>query len=75
MLRKFLKVTGRTLLSLVILLILGGLVATGYLFFTRPHSPQFKDIDGRTIPESIAVLEEIELGARRLAQVRHLLAG
>jgi len=62
MLRKLLKITGRVLLSLVILLIIGGLVAAGYLFFTRPHTPQFKDVDGRTIPESIAVLEEIELG-------------
>ena len=62
MLRKTLKLIGRVLLSLVILLVLGGLIATGYLFFTRPYTPQFKDAEGRTIPESIAVLEEVELG-------------
>jgi pimeloyl-ACP methyl ester carboxylesterase len=65
MLRKILKIIGWALLSLLILLIIGGLGAAGYLFFTRPHSPQFKDIDGRTIPGSIALLEEVELGGCR----------
>jgi pimeloyl-ACP methyl ester carboxylesterase len=52
-------------LSLIALLVLLGLGAAGYLFFTRPHTPQFKDAAGRTIPGSIAALEEITLGGCR----------
>jgi len=65
MLRKILKITGRTLLSLLVLLVVAGLGAAGYLFFTRPHTAQFKDVDGSPIPESIAVLQELDLGGSR----------
>ncbi len=65
MLRKILKTIGRTLLILIVLLVVIGLGAAGYLFFTRPLTPQFKDVDGSTIPESIAVLQELELGGSR----------
>jgi len=65
MLRKILKIFGRTLLCVLVLLILGVLGAAGYLYFTRPHTPQFKDVDGNGIPESIAALQELELGGSR----------
>jgi pimeloyl-ACP methyl ester carboxylesterase len=65
MVRKLLRLIVRAVLSLLVLLILLGLGAAGYLFFTRPHTPQFKDASGRTIPESIATLEEVTLGGCR----------
>jgi pimeloyl-ACP methyl ester carboxylesterase len=65
MLRRILKITGRMLLTLLVLLIIGALGAAGYLIFTRPTTPQFKDVDGSLIPESIAVLQELEIGGTR----------
>jgi pimeloyl-ACP methyl ester carboxylesterase len=65
MLRKVLKVIGKVILSLVIVLVVGALAAAGYLYFTRPHTPPFEDAAGRAIPGSIAALEEIELGGLR----------
>jgi hypothetical protein len=65
MLRKILKIFGRTLLIVLVLLVVGVLGAAGYLYFTRPHTPQFKDVDGRVIPGSIAALQELELGGSR----------
>jgi pimeloyl-ACP methyl ester carboxylesterase len=65
LLRQALKIFSRALLVVLALLIIAALGAAGYLFFTRPTTPQFKDVDGSTIPESIAVLQELELGGTR----------
>jgi len=65
MLRRTLKLFGRTLLILFVLLLLGVLGATAYLFFTRPTTPQYRDVDGGPIPESIASLQELDLGGSR----------
>jgi len=62
---KAIRVTARVLLSLLVLVILIGLGAVGYLFFTRPDTPPLRDAAGRTISGSIASLEEIELGGCR----------
>jgi pimeloyl-ACP methyl ester carboxylesterase len=64
-LRRMLKIIGRTLLIGLVVLVVGAAGAAGYLFFTRPTTPQFKDAAGRLIPESLAALQELELGGAR----------
>lgn len=60
--KKLLKIIGKTVLSVLTILIFGGLTAVGYILVTRPTTPPFKEADGRTVPESIAVLQQVELG-------------
>ncbi len=60
--KKFLRIIGKTILGFVGILILGSLAGVGYILATRPTTPPFKDWDGRTVPESIAVLQQVELG-------------
>jgi pimeloyl-ACP methyl ester carboxylesterase len=60
--RKLLGTIGKAFLGFLGVLALGSLLVIGYILITRPSTPQFKGWDGQTVPESIAVLQSVELG-------------
>jgi pimeloyl-ACP methyl ester carboxylesterase len=60
--KKLLRTCGKIILALLGILVLGCLLLIGYVWLSRPSTPQFKGEDGQIVPESIAVLQSVDLG-------------